>query len=72
MRAADVTSEDALDALERADRFANADHWPGTRAERVADVQTELARGLVLGLVAIANVLEDLRRHGLPIEDVSR
>ncbi len=72
MRGSDLTVDDAAAALARADAVANRDNYHGTRAERVADVQTELLAGVVSGLVAVANELEQLRRNGLPVENPYR
>lgn len=58
--ARDISADDVLAAIDYADTIANRDTgaWARQpRAERVADVQTQLLRAIALGLVACANEL---------------
>lgn len=52
--------EKVIGELERADYIANADNWPGDRAERAADVSNAYLRAIAVGLAAVAGELEKL------------
>lgn len=57
---------EAQGALKQADYIANADNWPGERAERAADVTNALLRSLACSALVIAGELGALRMDGLP------
>jgi class 3 adenylate cyclase len=54
------SSDDVVATVNQGDYVANADHWPGDRAERVADVQTQYLRAIAVGLAALAVAVEAL------------
>lgn len=64
-------AQQAVDALEAADLALNRDgDW--SRHEREMLALIAIGRAQALASLAVAEALEDFRRHGLPIENVNR